>query len=227
MDVFESKRHRREFVVVAIAVLLAFAALTYLARAQLSFLSGGAELRAVVSGYGVAAPLVFIGLLTAQVVLAPIPGQGAGFVSGYLFGSFHGSIYSLVGITLGSAIAFWLSRRFGRPFVERVVRDDLIERFDAFVGRTGLLGLFVVFLVPGPPDDVVCFVAGLTDIDLWKLVVVAFVGRAPSYVVANVTGAGLANGEFGMATVLVLLFLAGSVWGYLRRDWLLDVFGEE
>lgn len=222
MHVFESKRRRRQFVVAAVAVVLLGVGLAHLVRTQIPYLTSTTELRAAVAGFGPLAPLAFIGLLAAQVVLAPIPGHAMGFVSGYLFGSVLGTVYSLVGITIGSAIAFWLSRRFGRPFVERVIREDLLERFDAFVAKTGLLGLFVVFLLPGLPDDLLCFVGGLTDIDLWKLVAIALVGRAPAFVLANVTGSSLASGDLGLTVLLGLLFLAGAVWGFLRRDWILD-----
>ena len=51
------------------------------------------------------------------------------------------------------------------------------------------LGVFAVFVVPGLPDDVVCFVAGLTDLPLWQLVVIAAVGRLPTVFLMALVGA--------------------------------------
>ena len=222
MNVFASRREGLRFAVATAAVLAAFGGLVLLVRAHLPFLTNGAEMRAFVARFGVLAPLVFVAIQALQVVVAPIPGQVTGFVSGYLFGAIMGTVYSLVGLTIGSFVAFWLSRRFGRPFVEQVIHEDLLGTFDAFVAEAGLLGLFVVFLVPGPPDDAICFMAGLTDIDLWKLVVVAFVGRTPAYLLVNLSGASVAENDLVVAALVVAVLAIAGLWGTLNRDRILE-----
>ena len=221
MKVFESRAARWRFAVAAVVVVTAVAGLWLFVRAYLPMLADGAALRQFVDGYGILAPLVFVAIQAIQVVVAPIPGQVTAFASGYLFGSVFGTVYSLVGVTIGSAVAFWLSRRYGRPFVASVVRDDLLARFDAFVDEAGAVSLFVIFLVPGLPDDVICFVGGLTDIDLPKLVAISFFGRLPAYLLVNVSGSGLADGDLTLTVVTLLILLVGSAWGLLNRDRLL------
>lgn len=225
MNVFETRADRRRFLLAMAGVVVAFALVVVAVRRYLPFLTEGAAMREFVAGFGLLGPLVFVVLQAAQVVVAPVPGQVTGFVGGYLFGAFWGTVYSLLGLTIGSAVAFWLSRRFGRPFVERVVRDDVIARFDEFVARGDVVALFVVFLVPGPPDDAVCFLAGLTDIDIRTLVVVALVGRAPAYILVNVSGAGLAERNVALTVVTLLAVAALSIWGLLNRDALVEYLG--
>jgi uncharacterized membrane protein YdjX (TVP38/TMEM64 family) len=221
MRVFESRAARRRFVAAAALVVVGVAGLWLFVREYLPILTDSAALRRFVDSWGVLGPLAFIAVQAIQVIVAPIPGQITAFASGYLFGSVLGTVYSIVGVTVGSAIAFWLSRRYGRPFVASVVRDDLLARFDGVVDDAGGVGLFVIFLVPGLPDDVLCFVGGLTDIDLWKLVAISFFGRLPAYVLVNVSGSGLANEDLGLTVVTLLLLLVGSVWGFLNRERLL------
>jgi uncharacterized membrane protein YdjX (TVP38/TMEM64 family) len=225
MAIFESRAARRSALLAGAAVVAALVGLVLLVRAYAPFLTGGTAFREFVAGFGVYAPLAFVALQVLQVLLAPIPGQVTGFASGYLFGAFWGSVYSILGIAIGSTLAFWLSRRYGRPFVERVVDDDALGRFDTLAARAGLPGLFVVFLVPGLPDDVVCFVGGLTDIDLHKLVAVAVVGRAPAFVLVNVSGAGFADGNLRVAVIALVVLVASTAWGYFNRDWLLGLLG--
>ncbi|WP_135828312.1 TVP38/TMEM64 family protein [Halorussus halobius] len=223
MNVFESPAARRRVGLAVVAVLAGFAALVALVRTYAPFLTNAAALREFVAGFGALAPVTFVALQALQVVVAPIPGQVTGLVSGYLFGSVWGSVYSLVGLAIGSFVAFWLSRRYGRPFVETVISDDALARFDEFVAGAGLGGLFVVFLVPGLPDDAVCFVAGLTDVDLWKLVVLALVGRAPAYVVVNVSGASFADENVLAAVILLVVLAVSSIWGLVNRDRILSL----
>jgi len=217
-QLFVSPRARRRTLVRLFVVVVLVAGLTVLLRRQVAFLTDADTARAYVRGFGVWAPLALIVLQTLQVVLAPVPGQVLAVVAGYLFGPWWGTFYNMVGITLGSTTAFWLSRRFGRSYVEGVIDDDALATFDTFVERRGLVSLFVLFLLPGLPDDALCFVGGLTTIPLRRLVVVAVVGRAPAFFLANVFGDLLAAGDTVAAVGLFVLITGLSILGYYNRD---------
>lgn len=221
--VFDSARKRRRALVYVAIALLLLAGATVFFRRQLAFLTDGPALRAFVTQYGVWAPLVLVGLQALQVVAAPVPGQVLAVAAGYLFGVWWGTLYNMVGVTLGSTAAFWLSRRFGRPYVERLVTADALARFDALSTEHARSVLFLAFLVPGLPDDILCFAGGLTRIPLWQLVALAVVGRLPGFLLANVVGDLLGTGRVGMAVVVATLVLAVSVVGYLNRDRLLGL----
>lgn len=215
---FASPRARRRVLVHLLAAVLLFVAATLLVRPYLAVLTDAEAARAYVRSFGVWAPLALIVLQALQIVLAPVPGQVLAAVAGYLFGPWWGTLYNMIGITLGSTAAFWLSRRFGRAYVERMIDADALATFDSFVERRGLLGLFVLFLIPGLPDDALCFVGGLTPIPLRKLVLVAIVGRTPAFFLANVLGGLVGTGELDRAVGLLVLITVVSILGYLNRD---------
>lgn len=196
-----------------------------LVRRYAPFLVEPAALRAFVRSFGPLAPLAFVAVQALQVVVAPVPGHVVAFTGGYLFGTVAGTAYSLVGVTIGSYVAFALSRRFGRPFVERVLDPDLLASLDAALAERAEATLFVVFLVPGLPDDVVCFVGGLTPVPIRRLVVVALVGRSVGFFVANLAGARLAQARPLEAVALAVLLALASLVGFLKRDALLRRLG--
>jgi len=101
------------------------------------------------------------------------------------------------------AVVFVLASRFGRPFVEEVLAPETLGTFDEFVRDHGTVALFVVFLLPGLPDDAVCLMAGITRAPLVRLLAVSLVGRFPGYLVFNVAGAGLA-GARSVETVAIV-----------------------
>lgn len=169
-------------------------------------------------GFGVLAPAAFVVVQALQVVVAPLPGQVLGFVAGYLFGAAWGTALSVLGATIGTYVAVGLARRYGRPVVERLVRPATIDHFDAAVDRRGLLALFVVFLIPGLPDDAICFAAGLTRLDVKRVVAVSVLGRLPGYALVSLAGARLAGGRTGDTAVLLGVLVAVSVAVYLARD---------
>lgn len=196
-------------------------------RAHAPQLVDTAWLLGFVDGFGPWAPAAFVAVQAIQVVAAPIPGQAVGFVGGYLFGTVRGTALSLLGVGVGSYLAYALAARYGRPYVERVVAPETVARFDAVTEERALGSLFVAFLVPGLPDDAICFVAGLTAIDRWKLVAVAVVGRAPGFLVATAAGSSLASEDLRLAVGLVVALLALSVLGYAFRERILGGLGGE
>jgi uncharacterized membrane protein YdjX (TVP38/TMEM64 family) len=223
--VFASPQTRRRVLVHAAVAVAGLLVATTLVRPHLSLLTDATALQAFVDRFGPWAPLVVIALQAAQVVLAPVPGQFLAVVAGYLFGPWWGTVYNMVGITIGSTAAFWLSRRFGRSYVEGVVDADALARFDAVGDDYARPALFVAFLVPGLPDDVLCFAGGLTTVPLWQLVVIAVVGRTPAFFLANVLGGFLGSDRIGAALAFAALLVAASAVGYRNRDRLLSLFG--
>lgn len=202
-------------IVVALFVALAWAI------GRVGILTDPMALRRWLLSFGIFAPLIFILLQAAQVVIAPIPGQVLGVVSGYLFGTLWGTLYSLIGATLGTWIALGLARRFGRPFVERVLAAEIIDRFDRIADERGLLAMFLVFIVPGIPDDVICFVAGVTELRIRHLLVASAIGRLPGYLLSNAAGDSLAATRYVEAAVILgILGLAAAI-GYVYRERLL------
>ncbi|MFB6309781.1 MAG: TVP38/TMEM64 family protein [Salinirussus sp.] len=218
MRVFSSKENRTKGLLL-IAGLLAAAVATYLLlRTYAPFVFDASAMRAWVASFGPAAPAVFVILQAAQVVVAPIPGQLTALVGGYLFGAAWGTLYSMIGVMIGSAIAFLLAQTFGRPVVEQLLHDDLVSRFDGFVEELGVPGLALFVVIPGLPDDAICFFAGLSHFGLVTFLAVILVARSPAYIATNFAGQGLASGAVIQAVVVLIALIVFSVVAYRKRD---------
>lgn len=218
MKLFASASDRRRGLLAAVAVALAFVALYLFVREYASFITDAEALRLWLRQFGVLAPLVFVAIQALQVVVAPIPGQVVALVAGYLFGPFWGTVYSLTGVLIGSTIAFSLAKRYGRSFVEDVIHEDVVSRFDEFVDTVGVPGLFAFVIIPGLPDDAICFLSGLTKWRLPTFLAVISVGRLPAYVFTVYAGGELANGRFLTAIALIALVVIASIVGYYKQE---------
>lgn len=177
------------------------------------------SLRRWVAQFGWAAPLVVILLQAAQVILAPLPGQVVGLVSGYLFGTLWGTVYSLIGVLLGAWAVMTLARKLGRPFVRRAVPPEHLERFDSVVERGGPAAFFLLFLLPFVPDDSISIVAGLTNIPIALLMLLAALGRFPSLLASAWMGdmsGSLTSGQW-LALAGMALALGVPVLAWRRR----------
>ena len=180
-------------------------------------LSNVENVKQSVENTGALAPLVFICIIILQVLFAPIPGQIVAMASGYIFGVWRGFIYMMIGSTIASFTIFFFSRKFGRPFVEKILKKKTIKKMDKFVANGGGLALFLMYLLPFFPDDAICYLAGLTKIKIRNLVLISIFGRFPEYLLLCFIGAGFAMGSklsiIALSSFSVLLIIL-----YLKRD---------
>jgi len=207
-------------IVVIVAVT---AALSIWGQPFLALFSDQEKMRQSIESFGVFGPLIYMLLQATQVLIAPIPGQITGLASGYLFGPYLGLLYSMIGAAIGFTIIFILTRKFGRPLVERFFDKKHIEKFDYITKTNGVMTLFLIFLLPAFPDDLICFLAGLTKIPIRTLILISVLGRLPGYYLLALTGSDLAHGGISpgiLTAVIVALFFI--VLGYAKRAWLDD-----
>src|SRR5207247_7797288 len=127
--------------------------------------------------WGVLAPVVFIVLQAMQVIISPIPGEATGFLGGFLFGEWLGFLYSTIGLTAGSVVAFAIGRWLGAHFVQNVVSKQTWERLGFIVEAEGAILCFIVYLIPGLPKDIVCYVFGISPVQMGVVALVPRRGR--------------------------------------------------
>ena len=149
----------------------------------------------------------------AQVVVSPIPGEVTGFIGGYVYGKFFGTLFSIIGLTLGSWVAFSLSRLFGRPFVEKFVSKGTMERFDYLLHHKGAFLAFLLFLIPGFPKDYLCYILGLGHLTTKEFLVISTVGRLGGTTLLTFGGDYIRHHQYYrffvlLGIVIVLIFLS-------------------
>ena len=157
----------------------------------------------------------FILLQVVQVVAAPIPGEATGVLGGFLYGPVVGVALSTVGLTLGSFLAFSLSRFFGRPLTERFVDAKTMERFDYLLHHKGAFLVFLLFLIPGFPKDYLCYILGLGHLTTVEFLAIATTGRLLGTTLLTLGGTFLRNHQYyrffllsGAAVVVLFLTIA-------------------
>jgi uncharacterized membrane protein YdjX (TVP38/TMEM64 family) len=216
---FSSKEDKRKAIITIIALIAALFLISYLAKPWWSTLMDKDAVREYILSYGPYAPVVFVFLQIAQVLIAPIPGQVMGFAGGFVFGWKLGIVYSTIGLACGTFIALALSRKFGRPFVEKVVDRRTLKKFDHLGASKGPFALFMIFLLPFFPDDAICFIAGLTAIPIARLMFIAIVGRFPWMLMLSLVGDGFAKEQIFLPILLISIVIGASAlaWVYRRE----------
>lgn len=196
-------------------ILVAYLAWDIIAKGPLTrLLTNRDQLVESVKSWGIFAPLLYILLQVIQTVVAPIPGQVVGGIGGFLFGPW-GVLWTSIGTLLGCYIVFKLSKRFGRPFLEKIFKKSAIERFDFIINsKSTSIILFLIYLLPGFPDDLICYLAGLTTLPVKKLMLILILGRLPVIIVTNYLGSGLTTNLSAViaVSIIAVIILGIGIW---------------
>lgn len=172
-------------------------------------------------------PSSFIGFIffqALQVVVAPIPGEVTGFLGGVLYGKGLGIFLSTIGLTLGSLIAFSLSRMLGRPFVERFVKKETMEKYDYLLHHKGAFLVFLLFLVPGFPKDILCYILGLGYLTTKEFFVISTIGRFGGTVLLTLGGDYIRHYQYYRFSILLGVAIVVIFFSMVYKDKLTRLF---
>lgn len=203
--VLVSKEARNRALLGTLAGLVLLAAGYFLIEPYIYTLYDTEQVRQLVQQFGAFGPVAIIVLQAVQVFTAPLPGPLFMTAAGIMYGPYWGAFWGMIGAGIGSAAAILATKRWGRPIVEEFVTDEMLERFDRTMESYGLETFFIIFLLPGFPDDAICFLCGLTRLPTRKLVLIAVIGRFPGLFAMTLAGGGIADKE---TTTYLAIFTA-------------------
>lgn len=162
------------------------------------------------------APLLFVLVFTGTVSLG-LPGNVMAIAGGALFGLFWGTLWSLIGSTLGAIGAFWLARYFLHHRIEQQFgHHPMLRRLNHAISTYPFSIVLAVRFTPLSPFSLVNFLFGLTPISLKTYALGTLLGLIPltlTYSWLGVTGQQLLQGgdrlpfflALGMLTLLSVL----------------------
>ena len=160
--------------------------------------------------------LLFMAAVFAQVVAAVIPGGPFEIAAGYAFGALWGTLITDFAMTLASLFVFLMVRKFGMKFATLFVSEEKINslKFLKYSPRRDFIA-FLFFLIPGTPKDIFTYFMGLTDMKVYRWIIIAFVGRLPAIYLSALSGSAAGDKNYTrvavMFGVIIVLFVGGSI----------------
>lgn len=193
---------RTIFVVLAVALLFilsAYGATTY--REEVVALMG--ENMAT----GIA---IYIAITALSTIVAPLSSIPLIAVASILWGVVVAATASIIGWMLGALGAFYISRRYGRPLIERIISKEKLEGIEAKI-ETKNFFWSIVLLRMVVPVDVLSYVLGVFRALSWKTYTTAtFIGIVPfAFIFAYFGTLSIVHQLLGLLGVGIVLFF---VW---------------
>ena len=177
------------------------------------------------------AAVIYIVLQFLQVTFVPIPSIVLTAVGIAIFGVWYTLLYSFIGVMIGSMLAFALGRLFGVKLVVWLCGESAYRRYMNISHGKEKLILFLMFLFPFFPDDLLCIVSGLTDYSYKDFFITMLIVR-PVGIFTNIgVVEGLLNIPFtlqslpiwiAIVAITVILFLilwkkGDALYGFIKK----------
>ncbi len=153
-------------------------------------------LDAWLSGFGLWAPVIYVGLYALGTVVFA-PGSLFALAGGAMFGPVLGTFLNLLGATTGASIAFLIARYLAGDWVAQKTGGRL-KRMITGVENGGWRFVAFVRLVPVFPFNLSNYAFGLTRIPFVSYVVTSFITMAPgalAYTWLGYAGRGALDGN--------------------------------
>lgn len=188
------------------------------------FEPGGVEtLIELITSQGPLGVLILLGMQLLQIIVAFIPGEVVQIAAGMMYGPLWGSVVILVGCVLSSMVVYELVHKLGAPFVRSMVGEKQLLKFRQFElsGKFGVT-VFILFLIPGFPKDVLTYIAPLSDMNLRTFLLLSTIGRTPGVIISTYAAAGLADGNIVTSVIIFVVAALIAIIVLLLRNRIID-----
>ncbi|MBR3363850.1 MAG: TVP38/TMEM64 family protein [Solobacterium sp.] len=211
MNLRSRKAVRVYFIIISLLVL---ALAVYVSIPLIRFIDDPERFRQWIASFGACSPIVYILVTAVSVIVSFVPGEPVELVAGYAFGSIKGMFYCMLAESLGSVAVLLLARKFGRRILEIFFDKEKIDSLKFLQSSKNRINLLtLIFTVPGTPKDLLCYVTGMTDIDIRILAIIVTLGRIPSIVTSTMLGGNLSAGNYPLAIAVIVITLVLSLGG--------------
>lgn len=149
------------------------------------YLSHPEQFQMLLKSVGVLGPVLFMIVQIVQVVIPIIPGGLTSAVGVLAFGPFWGFVYNYAGLVLGSIVAFFLARHYGRPFIRKLVKPETYDKYIGWLDKREKFDWFFALAIFAPcaPDDLLCMIAGLTKMSVARFTCIILLGKPAALLV--------------------------------------------
>ncbi|MFX0537204.1 TVP38/TMEM64 family protein [Ornithinimicrobium sp. Y1847] len=130
---------------------------------QSGVLSSVSQLRAFLSDFGPAAPVIYSLIGASEAIFPVVPGSASIIAAPILFGPVVGFFAAYAATCLGSIAVFFLSRDVGQELLLARFKPATVERYLGWLEHRHFTRWFAIAIaLPVAPDDLLCYLAGLS-----------------------------------------------------------------
>ena len=216
-----------KIIVLIVAILICTGITIYLfpVMKNLATPEGQLEFQQKINNSGVWGFLMLFALQFAQIFLFIIPGEPIEILAGMCYGGLWGTVFIMISCAIISTFIFWLVRKFGTKLIYEFCDKEKVEKFEnnkLFTDSKRIeFIVFILFLIPGTPKDLLTWVSGIFPIKLSRFIIITTIARIPSIITSTLAGSNIVTGNWKMAIIMyasIVFIVLAIIYIYNKFD---------
>lgn len=205
----EKKGNNKIKILLAVVVVAVLVVLIAKSPAK-DYLTDRQKLETLIKGLGPWGPIAYIAMFAIVTVtcISTLPITLAG---GIIFGGIWGTLYTLIGASLGLSLSFLIARYIARkPIEAKFGKSDAFKKINEGVKNEGWFILATTRLLPIFPFGIQNYVYGLTPISFIQYAVLSTIFILPGTAVFVLLAGAVASGD--KATAIKMSLTASMIF---------------
>lgn len=161
--------------------------------------------------------LIYLAAQVLQIVISVLPGEAFQIAAGFIFGLVPGLILSVIGVLAGTSITYGLAKFLGEDAMYLMLGEEKARKMvDLLNTEKAYIVTFLLYLIPGTPKDMCCYVAGMSNMRFRPFLIISTVGRIPAmcgsllfgqfYLKGNYLAMKILAAAVGILLIVLLIF---------------------
>ncbi|WP_341961095.1 TVP38/TMEM64 family protein [Planococcus maritimus] len=173
-------------------------------------------LRNWILSFGLWAPLFYIIAYTIRPLIF-FPASVLSIAGGLAFGAWMGTLYTIIGATLGAALSFVVAKTVGKSLVKKQWTGNA-AKIQTQMEQNGFLYVLLFRLIPVINFDLVSYLAAIAKVRFVPFALATLIGIIPGTFAYNFLGSSFVSGNPQIIAAAVAVFIVLTVVPILIRN---------
>ncbi len=169
-----------------------------------------------VKSTGPVGPAIVVALFLAAYTFAPLSGSPLLLAGYYLYGV-DVILISYVAAVVSFAINFWIARKLGREYVEKLIGQKRRKDLDRFMNHKGSRTVILLRFLAGAFQDVISYAMGLTKIRFYDYYLASIAGSLPGTIIWYLAAKQTTNIEQFVGVNIILVGFFFIAWLVINK----------
>jgi|688.fasta_scaffold03899_10 uncharacterized membrane protein YdjX (TVP38/TMEM64 family) len=211
---FHSKKERNDFYAKSTGIIIFFLLFFYL----LIPLIHSPRFSGFVENAGLFGPLMLTLFFVIADVTLPLLGSPGIILSVGLYGLWKGLFIAYFASLISAAINFYLSRKYGRTLIKKLVGKHGVDHVNYYVDRFGKRTLVLGRLFGFPVFEIISYAGGLTSMSFKTyMIITALFGAIPAFTIKTLIFFANPHSSLSILIWTCILSLAGAVSAFITN----------
>lgn len=208
---------RQQKIMRILLLVLIISGLIWFSRAYLDI--NPTDIKEWILSFGMWAPILYILLYTIRPLIF-FPASVLSITGGLAFGAWMGTIYTVIGATLGAVVAFLVARKLGSGLIKEKTNAGKVEQIQQQLEKNGFIYVLIFRLLPIFNFDLISYAAGLSKVRLLSFFLATLIGIIPGTFAYNFLGSSIVSKDPQIIIGAIVVFLVLTIvpW-YLQKRW--------